>query len=146
MDQLVSTFLLIIPISVHSFLIFLCYQSHILPLIANMSCFFPLVFFVNVFLFHSIHALCPLFPPYFLPSYVSVFLYQGGCIHDGTWQSAVYGFADSDKLRSLRRKFNHKPLPTVGSRLKRRYVEYKCLFFSFLFFYISQILSSSVNQ
>lgn len=141
MDQLVSTFLLIIPISVHSFLIFLCYQSHILPLIANMSCFFPLVFFVNVFLFHSIHA-----PPYFLPSYVSVFLYQGGCIHDGTWQSAVYGFADSDKLRSLRRKFNHKPLPTVGSRLKRRYVEYKCLFFFFSFFYISQILSSSVNQ
>ncbi|TKS69938.1 Saccharopine dehydrogenase-like oxidoreductase [Collichthys lucidus] len=45
---------------------------------------------------------------------------QGGCIHDGTWQSAVYGFADSVKLRSLRRKFNHKPLPTVGSRLKRR--------------------------
>lgn len=61
MDQLVSTFLLIIPISVHSFLIFLCYQSQILPLIANMSCFFPLVFFVNVFLFNSIHA-----PPYFL--------------------------------------------------------------------------------
>ncbi|KAG9344775.1 hypothetical protein JZ751_010462 [Albula glossodonta] len=29
---------------------------------------------------------------------------QGGCIHDGTWQSAIYGFADSAKLRSLRKK------------------------------------------
>ncbi|KAM9860847.1 saccharopine dehydrogenase-like oxidoreductase [Aulostomus maculatus] len=45
---------------------------------------------------------------------------EGGCIHDGTWQSAVYGFADSQKLQSLRRQFNHKPLPTVGSKLKRR--------------------------
>uniref|UniRef100_A0A4W6G1A8 Saccharopine dehydrogenase-like oxidoreductase n=1 Tax=Lates calcarifer TaxID=8187 RepID=A0A4W6G1A8_LATCA len=45
---------------------------------------------------------------------------EGGCIHDGTWQSAIYGFADSHKLQSLRRKFNHKPLPTVGSKLKRR--------------------------
>lgn len=45
---------------------------------------------------------------------------EGGCIHDGTWQSAVYGFADSQKLQSLRRKFNHKPLPVVGSKLKRR--------------------------
>ncbi|GLD49038.1 saccharopine dehydrogenase-like oxidoreductase [Lates japonicus] len=44
----------------------------------------------------------------------------GGCIHDGTWQSAIYGFADSHKLQSLRRKFNHKPLPTVDSKLKRR--------------------------
>ncbi|XP_017159644.1 saccharopine dehydrogenase-like oxidoreductase isoform X1 [Poecilia reticulata] len=45
---------------------------------------------------------------------------EGGCIHDGTWQSAIYGFADSQKLQSLRRKFNHKPLPTVGSKLRRR--------------------------
>uniref|UniRef100_A0A8C5GNI9 Saccharopine dehydrogenase-like oxidoreductase n=1 Tax=Gouania willdenowi TaxID=441366 RepID=A0A8C5GNI9_GOUWI len=45
---------------------------------------------------------------------------DGGCIHDGTWQSAIYGFADGQKLLSLRRKFNHKPLPTVGSKLKRR--------------------------
>ncbi|KAG7481946.1 saccharopine dehydrogenase-like oxidoreductase [Solea senegalensis] len=45
---------------------------------------------------------------------------EGTCIHDGTWQSAVYGFADSQKLQSLRRKFNHKPLPFVGSRIKRR--------------------------
>ncbi|MEQ2250404.1 hypothetical protein ILYODFUR_000460 [Ilyodon furcidens] len=51
---------------------------------------------------------------------------EGGCIHDGTWQSAIYGFADSQKLQSLRRKFNHKPLPAVGSKLRRR----GALFFS----------------
>uniref|UniRef100_UPI003AAC0F73 saccharopine dehydrogenase-like oxidoreductase isoform X2 n=1 Tax=Centroberyx gerrardi TaxID=166262 RepID=UPI003AAC0F73 len=51
---------------------------------------------------------------------------EGGCIHDGTWQSAIYGFADSGKLRSLRRKFNHKPLLSVGSKIKRR----SALFFS----------------
>ncbi|KAF0043344.1 hypothetical protein F2P81_004681 [Scophthalmus maximus] len=44
---------------------------------------------------------------------------DGGCIHDGTWQSAVYGFADGPKLQGLRRKFNHKPLPTIGSKIKR---------------------------
>uniref|UniRef100_A0A7N9AWR4 Saccharopine dehydrogenase-like oxidoreductase n=1 Tax=Mastacembelus armatus TaxID=205130 RepID=A0A7N9AWR4_9TELE len=49
---------------------------------------------------------------------------DGGCIHDGTWQSAIYGLADSQKLQSLRRKFNHKPLPTVGSKLKRRNISY----------------------
>nr|XP_015808257.2 saccharopine dehydrogenase-like oxidoreductase [Nothobranchius furzeri] len=51
---------------------------------------------------------------------------DGGCIHDGTWQSAIYGLADRHKLSSLRRKFNHKPLPTVGPKLKRR----GALFFS----------------
>ncbi|XP_036405652.1 saccharopine dehydrogenase-like oxidoreductase [Megalops cyprinoides] len=51
---------------------------------------------------------------------------EGGCIHDGTWQSAIYGFADSDKLRSLRKKFGHKPLPIVGAKIKRR----SALFFS----------------
>uniref|UniRef100_A0A8C1WF99 Saccharopine dehydrogenase-like oxidoreductase n=1 Tax=Cyprinus carpio TaxID=7962 RepID=A0A8C1WF99_CYPCA len=45
---------------------------------------------------------------------------EGGCIHDGTWQSAIYGLADSDKLRSLRKKFGHKPLPLVGPKIKRR--------------------------
>uniref|UniRef100_A0A8C3G668 Saccharopine dehydrogenase-like oxidoreductase n=1 Tax=Cyclopterus lumpus TaxID=8103 RepID=A0A8C3G668_CYCLU len=44
---------------------------------------------------------------------------DGGCIHDGTWQSAIYGFSDGQKLQSLRRKFNHKPLPSIGSKLKR---------------------------
>ncbi|XP_075906139.1 saccharopine dehydrogenase-like oxidoreductase [Nelusetta ayraudi] len=51
---------------------------------------------------------------------------EGGCIHDGTWQSAVHGFADSHTLLRIRRQFNHKPLPSVGSRLKRR----SALFFS----------------
>uniref|UniRef100_A0A4W4FWA2 Saccharopine dehydrogenase-like oxidoreductase n=1 Tax=Electrophorus electricus TaxID=8005 RepID=A0A4W4FWA2_ELEEL len=51
---------------------------------------------------------------------------EGGCIHDGTWQSAIYGFADSGKLRSLRKKFDHKPLPVVGAKIKRR----SALFFS----------------
>ncbi|KAG5265439.1 hypothetical protein AALO_G00242490 [Alosa alosa] len=45
---------------------------------------------------------------------------EGGCIHDGTWQSAIYGFADGPKLRSLRRKFGYQPLPVVGSKIKRR--------------------------
>ncbi|XP_037103608.1 saccharopine dehydrogenase-like oxidoreductase isoform X2 [Syngnathus acus] len=45
---------------------------------------------------------------------------EGGVIHDGTWQSAIYGFADSDKLQSLRRKFNYKPLPSLGTKLQRR--------------------------
>ncbi|KAM3625401.1 uncharacterized protein V6R79_011470 [Siganus canaliculatus] len=45
---------------------------------------------------------------------------DGAVIHDGTWQSAVHGFADSHKLRSIRRKFNHAPLPVVGSKIKRR--------------------------
>uniref|UniRef100_A0A8C1GGI9 Saccharopine dehydrogenase-like oxidoreductase n=1 Tax=Cyprinus carpio TaxID=7962 RepID=A0A8C1GGI9_CYPCA len=45
---------------------------------------------------------------------------EGGCIHDGTWQSAIYGLADSNKLRSLRKKFGHKPLPVVGPKIKRR--------------------------
>ncbi|TWW67319.1 Saccharopine dehydrogenase-like oxidoreductase [Takifugu flavidus] len=44
---------------------------------------------------------------------------NGGCVHDGTWQSAVYGFADSQSLQSLRRKFNHNPLPIFGTKLKR---------------------------
>lgn len=59
----------------------------------------------------------------YLKAFLLLFLRQGGCIHDGTWQSAVYGFADGHKLQSLRRKFNHKPLPAVGAKLKRRYVQ-----------------------
>ena len=48
------------------------------------------------------------------------FLFQGGVLHDGTWQSAVHAFSDGHELQDLRRKFNHKPLPSVGSKLKRR--------------------------
>lgn len=45
---------------------------------------------------------------------------QGLSGHDATWQSAVYGFADSRSLRQLRKKFGHKPLPVVGARVKKR--------------------------
>ncbi|KAK0152238.1 Saccharopine dehydrogenase-like oxidoreductase [Merluccius polli] len=51
---------------------------------------------------------------------------EGTSIHDGTWQSAIYGVADSASLRSLRRKFNYQPLPVVGAKIKRR----SALFFS----------------
>uniref|UniRef100_W5K110 Saccharopine dehydrogenase-like oxidoreductase n=1 Tax=Astyanax mexicanus TaxID=7994 RepID=W5K110_ASTMX len=45
---------------------------------------------------------------------------EGACIHEGTWQSLVYGLSDSGTLRSLRKKFGHKPLPVVGAKIKRR--------------------------
>ncbi|CAL8317289.1 unnamed protein product [Boreogadus saida] len=45
---------------------------------------------------------------------------QGGGGHDATWQSAVYGFADSGALRKLRRKMGFKPLPVLGPKLKTR--------------------------
>ncbi|XP_042602696.1 saccharopine dehydrogenase-like oxidoreductase isoform X2 [Cyprinus carpio] len=51
---------------------------------------------------------------------------EGGCGHDATWQSAIFGFADSASLKRIRRKFGHKPLPAVGARIKKR----GALFFS----------------
>lgn len=45
---------------------------------------------------------------------------EGGCAHDATWQSAIFGFADSGNLRRIRKKFGHKPLPAVGARIKKR--------------------------
>ncbi|KAI4877710.1 hypothetical protein NFI96_031905 [Prochilodus magdalenae] len=45
---------------------------------------------------------------------------EGGCGHETTWQSAVFGFADSASLRSLRKKFGHEPLPVVGAGIKKR--------------------------
>ncbi|XP_066467604.1 saccharopine dehydrogenase-like oxidoreductase [Tiliqua scincoides] len=45
---------------------------------------------------------------------------EGSCIHDGTWKSAVYGLADQDNLRKLRRQIGHKPLPVIGRKLKGR--------------------------
>ncbi|XP_017573928.2 saccharopine dehydrogenase b isoform X1 [Pygocentrus nattereri] len=45
---------------------------------------------------------------------------EGGCGHEATWQSAIFGFADSASLRSLRKKFGHKPLPVVGAPIKKR--------------------------
>ncbi|NXC77285.1 SCPDL oxidoreductase, partial [Anhinga anhinga] len=44
----------------------------------------------------------------------------GSCVHDGTWKSAVYGLADQDNLRKLRKKIGYTPLPVVGAKLKRR--------------------------
>ncbi|XP_060908566.1 saccharopine dehydrogenase-like oxidoreductase isoform X1 [Labrus mixtus] len=45
---------------------------------------------------------------------------EGSSGHDATWQSAVYGFADSKSLSQLRKKFGHKPLPVVGAKVKQR--------------------------
>lgn len=47
--------------------------------------------------------------------------YQGARIHDGTWKSAVYGLADHDNLKKLRKQIGSKPLPVIGAKLKRRY-------------------------
>uniref|UniRef100_A0A671WS63 Saccharopine dehydrogenase-like oxidoreductase n=1 Tax=Sparus aurata TaxID=8175 RepID=A0A671WS63_SPAAU len=44
---------------------------------------------------------------------------EGFSGHDATWQSAVYGFADSGSLRQLRKKFGHTPLPVVGAKVKK---------------------------
>ncbi|CAI5770639.1 saccharopine dehydrogenase-like oxidoreductase [Podarcis lilfordi] len=45
---------------------------------------------------------------------------QGSCIHDGTWKSAIHGFADQGSLKKIRRQIGHKPLPVTGRKLKRR--------------------------
>ncbi|GCB77166.1 saccharopine dehydrogenase a, tandem duplicate 1 [Scyliorhinus torazame] len=45
---------------------------------------------------------------------------EGASFHDGTWQSAVHGMSDQDNLRKLRRQFGHKPLPVIGTKLRRR--------------------------
>ncbi|NXH70996.1 SCPDL oxidoreductase, partial [Hydrobates tethys] len=45
---------------------------------------------------------------------------EGSCGHDGTWKSAVYGLADQDNLRKLRKKIGYAPVPVVGAKLKRR--------------------------
>uniref|UniRef100_A0A8W4FPD0 Saccharopine dehydrogenase-like oxidoreductase n=1 Tax=Sus scrofa TaxID=9823 RepID=A0A8W4FPD0_PIG len=45
----------------------------------------------------------------------------GLCIHDGTWKSAVYGFADKSQLKKLRNESHLKPVPVVGPKLKRRW-------------------------
>ncbi|OPJ72651.1 saccharopine dehydrogenase-like oxidoreductase [Patagioenas fasciata monilis] len=36
---------------------------------------------------------------------------EGTCVHDGTWKSAVYGLADQDNLRKLRKKIGYAPVP-----------------------------------
>ncbi|XP_020919924.1 saccharopine dehydrogenase-like oxidoreductase [Sus scrofa] len=45
----------------------------------------------------------------------------GLCIHDGTWKSAAYDFADKSQLKKLRNESHLKPVPVVGPKLKRRW-------------------------
>uniref|UniRef100_H3BC87 Saccharopine dehydrogenase-like oxidoreductase n=1 Tax=Latimeria chalumnae TaxID=7897 RepID=H3BC87_LATCH len=45
---------------------------------------------------------------------------EGASIHDGTWQSAVHGFADQNSLKKVRKQIGYKPLPVAGAKLKRR--------------------------
>ncbi|NWQ70333.1 SCPDL oxidoreductase, partial [Neopipo cinnamomea] len=45
---------------------------------------------------------------------------EGVCVHDGTWNSAVYGLSDEDSLRQLRKKIGYAPVPVVGAKLKKR--------------------------
>ncbi|XP_036309434.1 saccharopine dehydrogenase-like oxidoreductase isoform X6 [Pipistrellus kuhlii] len=44
---------------------------------------------------------------------------EGLCIHDGTWKSAIYGFGNQNQLKKLREQSNLKPVPIVGTKLKR---------------------------
>ncbi|XP_036611166.1 saccharopine dehydrogenase-like oxidoreductase [Trichosurus vulpecula] len=46
---------------------------------------------------------------------------EGLCIHDATWESAVHGVGDQKRLRNLRKQSNMKPVPVVGSKLKKRW-------------------------
>ncbi|CAK6442164.1 unnamed protein product [Pipistrellus nathusii] len=46
---------------------------------------------------------------------------EGLCIHDGTWKSAIYGFGNQSQLKKLREQSNLKPVPIVGTKLKRRW-------------------------
>ncbi|KFP00977.1 SCPDL oxidoreductase, partial [Oreotrochilus melanogaster] len=45
---------------------------------------------------------------------------EGTCVHDGTWKSAVYGLADQDNLRKLRKSIGYAPVPVIGAKLKKR--------------------------
>ncbi|KAM9315924.1 saccharopine dehydrogenase-like oxidoreductase [Gastrophryne carolinensis] len=45
---------------------------------------------------------------------------EGTCVHEGTWQSAIYGVADQPNLKKLRKQLAFKPLPVVGKKLRRR--------------------------
>lgn len=51
--------------------------------------------------------------------------HKGVCVHDGTWKSAVYGLADEDNLKKLRKKIGYAPVPVVGAKLKKRYKKHK---------------------
>ncbi|XP_070580714.1 saccharopine dehydrogenase-like oxidoreductase [Ptychodera flava] len=45
---------------------------------------------------------------------------KGMVIHYATWQSAIHGFADQDKLKEIRKVLNTQPLPKLKPRLQRR--------------------------
>ncbi|XP_078262006.1 saccharopine dehydrogenase-like oxidoreductase [Rhinoraja longicauda] len=45
---------------------------------------------------------------------------KGASFHEGTWQSAIHGMSDHTNLKKLRRQFELKPLPVIGTKLKRR--------------------------
>ncbi|KAM9315922.1 saccharopine dehydrogenase-like oxidoreductase [Gastrophryne carolinensis] len=45
---------------------------------------------------------------------------EGACLHEGTWQSAIYGIADQGNLKKLRKQLALKPLPVVGKKIRRR--------------------------
>ncbi|XP_032912357.1 saccharopine dehydrogenase-like oxidoreductase [Catharus ustulatus] len=45
---------------------------------------------------------------------------EGLGVHDGTWKSAVYGLADEDNLKKLRKQIGYAPVPVVGAKLKKR--------------------------
>lgn len=47
--------------------------------------------------------------------------HKGLGAHDGTWKSAVYGLADEDNLKKLRKQIGYAPVPVVGAKLKKRY-------------------------
>ncbi|XP_012872736.1 PREDICTED: saccharopine dehydrogenase-like oxidoreductase [Dipodomys ordii] len=46
---------------------------------------------------------------------------EGLCIHDGTWKSAIYGFAAKNSLKKLRNASCLKPVPVIGQKLKKRW-------------------------
>lgn len=56
---------------------------------------------------------------------------EGLCIHDGTWKSAIYGFGNQNQLKTLRSQTNLKPVPVIGPKLKRRYIQ-KFIFLVYL--------------
>ncbi|XP_003215989.1 saccharopine dehydrogenase-like oxidoreductase [Anolis carolinensis] len=51
---------------------------------------------------------------------------EGVSLHDGTWKSAIYGLADQENLKKIRRQIGHKPIPVIGAKLQRRGAVFFC--------------------
>nr|XP_060609922.1 saccharopine dehydrogenase-like oxidoreductase [Anolis sagrei ordinatus] len=51
---------------------------------------------------------------------------EGGSIHEGTWKSIVYGLADQENLKKVRRQIGHKSIPVIGAKLQRRGAVFFC--------------------